>query len=145
MYSSAIWRGVTSLNAKNSSSLFKEYYQKVAPTVKAILPVDLSARLKSGEQIHVLDVREPYEWNESIIPNATYTGRGRLEMDVENIVQDQDDAIVIYCARGFRSVLAAKALMEMGYRNVSHLEGGIGAWKEQELPTLNNSPSYHVE
>ncbi|KAI8610363.1 Rhodanese-like domain-containing protein [Chytriomyces sp. MP71] len=73
--------------------------------------------------------KETYEWNEGRIPHAFYTGRGNLERDIETYVPDTHDDIVLYCAGGVRSLLAAESLKRMGYKNVSSLAGGIGAWK----------------
>jgi rhodanese-related sulfurtransferase len=81
---------------------------------------------------------ETYEWNERRIANAKYTGRGLLERDIEHIVPDLNDEVVVYCAGGVRSVLAADALQKMGYRNVSSLKGGIGAWAAKDYPIEEN-------
>ncbi|KAJ3114614.1 1-phosphatidylinositol 4,5-bisphosphate phosphodiesterase delta-4 [Phlyctochytrium bullatum] len=79
---------------------------------------------------HLLDVRETNEWNEDRIPFAVYTGRGCLERDIEQFVPDTYDEIVLYCASGARSLIAADTLRQMGYRNVASLTGGITEWKK---------------
>lgn len=96
----------------------------------------------SHEPFHLLDVRETGEWNGEHIPGATYTGRGCLERDVERLIPDATDAIVVYCAAGARSLLAARALKEMGYTNVSSLAGGLAAWKGAGLPVAKNQRVY---
>jgi len=52
-----------------------------------------------------------------------------------NAALDPEKRIVLYCASGGRSALAAQTLSEMGYTDVAHLEGGFKTWKEQGLPT----------
>ena len=75
--------------------------------------------------------RETYEWNEDHIPHAVYTGRGNLERDIEGMVPNVEDEVVLYCAGGFRSLVAADTLKKMGYKNVKSLKGGIGGWKRE--------------
>ncbi|KAJ3222903.1 hypothetical protein HDU81_009542 [Chytriomyces hyalinus] len=58
---------------------------------------------------------------------------GRVEV-LETYVPDTHDDIVLYCAGGVRSILAAESLKRMGYKNVSSLAGGIGAWKSAGKP-----------
>ena len=76
-----------------------------------------------------LDVREPDEFNQGFIPNAVYIPRGRLEMNIEDEVADKDKHIIVYCAGGVRSALAARSLIELGYTNVESMSGGFNAWK----------------
>ncbi|KAI8913342.1 Rhodanese-like domain-containing protein [Gorgonomyces haynaldii] len=131
-------------------SLFVDYVNKIQPSVKEITAADLEKKLTSDpvhgppETLHILDVRETYEWNESHIPNAVYTGRGNLERDIEQLVPDAYDEIVVYCASGKRSVLAADALNKMGYKNVFSLQGGIGQWKKDQKPVVHSSLCYNT-
>jgi rhodanese-related sulfurtransferase len=82
--------------------------------------------------------RETFEWNGERLPNAEYIGRGTLERDIERIVPDPADLVVLYCAAGARSMLAAQSLQDMGYTNVHSLAGGVKAWKDAGLPTVKN-------
>jgi rhodanese-related sulfurtransferase len=75
----------------------------------------------------ILDVREPNETNLGRIPGAIVIPRGTMETKVEAIVP-RDAHVVIYCASGNRSALAADTLQQMGYGNVSSLAGGWNAW-----------------
>ena len=91
--------------------------------------------LESGEDVTVLDVREPDEWAEAHIPQAKHLPRGLLEHQAADQLPDRDARIVIHCASGGRSALAAKSLKEMGYTNVANMEGGINAWREKGYET----------
>jgi len=86
----------------------------------------------------VLDVREVDEVEQGIIPRAIHIPRGFLELRVEDAVPDKDQPVVVYCAGGTRSALAAKTLQDLEYTNVSSLAGGFNAWKSEgeawELP-----------
>lgn len=82
----------------------------------------------------LIDVREKNEWEEGHIPGARHVPRGYLELRIENAVPDKNKAVVLYCAGGVRSMLAARTLQEMGYHNVTSVGGGFTAWKDNGLP-----------
>lgn len=104
---------------------------------------DVKTRIReiSVEQLHsgaapglLIDTREPAEWAAGHIPGATLVPRGILEGKIEELAPDVDQPIVLYCASGGRSALAAESLQRMGYRNVLSLAGGFKAWQEAGLP-----------
>ena len=76
-----------------------------------------------------LDVREPNEWNLGHVASAIHIPRGQLENKVEGTI-NRESEIVVYCAGGSRSALAADTLRQMGYEKVSSLTGGFRAWVE---------------
>ena len=82
----------------------------------------------------LVDVREKDEWTEGFIPGARWIPRGFLELRIEDQVPERAAEIVLYCAGGTRSALAARALAELGYTNVKSLAGGFSAWKRAGLP-----------
>jgi sulfur-carrier protein adenylyltransferase/sulfurtransferase len=81
----------------------------------------------------LIDVREKDEWMEGFIPGAQWIPRGFLEQRIEDKVPEKDAAVVLYCAGGTRSALAARSLADLGYTNVLSLEGGFSAWKRAGL------------
>src|SRR4029077_4057695 len=81
-----------------------------------------------------VDVRESTEWDEGHIPGAAHVARGYLEQSIEAAVPDRNTPVVLYCAGGVRSALAARTLEEMGYTNVASMSGGFQQWKTQGLP-----------
>lgn len=87
---------------------------------------DMQAR---NEQAVYLDVREPNEWNLGRLPKAIHLPRGNLESKVEALI-NRNQKVVIYCARGNRSALAALTLKQMGYENVASMSRGIQGWAE---------------
>jgi adenylyltransferase/sulfurtransferase len=78
----------------------------------------------------MIDVRERDEWDEGYIPGAIHLSKGHIETRIEDVVPDHSTPITLYCAAGIRSLLAAKALLEMGYEDVVSMSGGYGAWKQ---------------
>ncbi|GCE12207.1 molybdopterin-synthase adenylyltransferase MoeB [Tengunoibacter tsumagoiensis] len=77
----------------------------------------------------LVDVREKIEWNEGYIPGAVHVPRGHLESQIEEVVPDKSEKVVLYCAGGVRSLMAATTLQQMGYKNVISMAGGFGQWK----------------
>lgn len=76
-----------------------------------------------------LDIREPNEWNLGHVPGAVHIPRGQLEGKVEGAI-DRGKRVVVYCAGGSRSALAADTLQQMGYDQVESLRGGFRGWAE---------------
>ena len=98
------------------------------------------AELEAGNAV-LIDIRESEELASSgSIPGAVHAPRGMLEFYADPTgpyYRDEFDPnrrIILHCATGGRSALAAERLQEMGYQNVAHLHGGIKLWKELGLP-----------
>jgi rhodanese-related sulfurtransferase len=87
-------------------------------------------RLERGEPIVLIDIREESEWSRGRIPGAFHLGKGIIERDVERLIPDLDTEIILYCGGGYRSALAADALLKMGYRRPVSMDGGIRGWME---------------
>jgi len=114
----------------------KSYAQLVAEAatqVPAVQARDLKARLDAGEQLVLIDVREPNEWPGGMIPGAYPIPRGVLEGQVDGKLP-LEATVILYCAAGGRSALAARSLQEMGFSRVENLEGGFQAWPGSGLP-----------
>ncbi|MDX3773088.1 rhodanese-like domain-containing protein [Chromatiaceae bacterium AAb-1] len=87
-----------------------------------------------NEPYVLLDTREDHEWLKGHLPEAIHLGKGIIERDIEQTVQDKQQVIVLYCGGGFRSALSADALQQMGYKKVFSLAGGYREWVEAGLP-----------
>jgi len=92
-------------------------------------PEEVMALKPGGENVVYLDVREPNEWNLGRIPGAIHLPRGNLETKIEALV-DRQQRVVVYCARGNRSALAALTMKEMGYKNVASMSRGFLGWAD---------------
>ena len=90
-----------------------------------ITPRELSPKMGS---VVLIDCREPEEFARGVIPGASLVPRGSIESAVARAGLAQDAPIVIYCASGARSALAARTLHEMGYTSATSLAGGIQRW-----------------
>jgi sulfur-carrier protein adenylyltransferase/sulfurtransferase len=88
---------------------------------------------KAGPGPALIDVREKDEWLEGHLPGARWIPRGFLELRIEEQVPEKSSEVILYCAGGTRSALAARALGELGYSNVKSMAGGFTAWKRAGL------------
>jgi rhodanese-related sulfurtransferase len=102
--------------------------------IKECSVVDAKARLDRGEVVHFIDVREDHEFAKDHAKDARHLGKGIIERDIETLVPDKQASILLYCGGGYRSALAADALTQMGYTNVTSMDGGIRAWREAGYP-----------
>ena len=103
-------------------------------------PNDLHRRLTAGEPVVVIDVRDPDEYRDGHIEVANNISRGFLEFRIGSAVGDPSTPVVLYCQTGLRSMLAAKALHDLGYQNVVNLQGGYQKWAQSGLPTVKDQP-----
>jgi sulfur-carrier protein adenylyltransferase/sulfurtransferase len=78
----------------------------------------------------LIDVRERSEFEEGHIPGALHLSKGFIEVQIEDRVPGKDTPITLYCAGGTRSLLAARALHELGYNDVRSMSGGFNGWKQ---------------
>lgn len=92
-----------------------------------VTPEEVQAMQSRQERVVYLDVREPNEWNLGRIPQAVHLPRGNLETKIEALV-DRGQRVVVYCARGNRSALAALTMKQMGYENVASMARGFTGW-----------------
>lgn len=79
----------------------------------------------------MLDVREPDEVAQGVIPGAVGIVRGNLEAQVENRIPDKSTPLVVLCAGGVRSAFAVKTLQSLGYTDLVSMDGGFNKWKDE--------------
>ena len=108
-----------------------EVIRQIKSQVEEVDPAQVSEHLGNG--IVLVDVRESTEWDAGHIPGAKHVPRGYLESRIEGAAgADRSQEIVLYCASGQRSALAAHTLKEqLGYENVKSMTGGITLWKDR--------------
>jgi len=83
----------------------------------------------------ILDVREPFEFRGKRLREAINIPSSR-EMKALTDTLGRDNSIFLYCTTGFRSKRAAENLYEKGFRNLFNLEGGLAAWKKEDMPVV---------
>ena len=127
------------MNIKSSQQLVKEA-QKNIETLNS----DEIKKLLENNEITLIDVRDIRElWKEGTIENSKHIPRGMLEFWLDpkstyfqnNKIQNIKK-LVLFCALGWRSALATKSLVEMGFKNVAHVDGGFDALKKSGLKVV---------
>ena len=123
--------------AKSATDLVKEAKQQI----ENLTPTEVKQELSKGNAT-LIDIRESEELKENgKIPGSVHAPRGMLEFYADASLPyhrpefDKNKKIILHCASGGRSALAAATLKQMGYENVAHLDGGIKAWKEAGMDT----------
>ena len=128
------------MNIKSSQALVEEAKKSIET-----LNSEEVKQLVQKEEINLLDIRDIRElWKEGTIENSKHIPRGMLEfwLDPEssyyksNKIKDMKK-IVLFCALGSRSALAAKSLIDMGFENVAHVDGGFDALKQSGLKVIS--------
>jgi hydroxyacylglutathione hydrolase len=87
----------------------------------------------------LLDVRSPAEWDAGHVPGARHLFLGELHEKLRDL--NPDRPVVVYCASGYRSSLAASLLQASGLRNVRNVQGGYAAWTAAEFPVVIPVPT----
>ena len=100
------------------------YRELVAAAKARILEIDANQLVEQLDDVTIIDVREADEHEQGSIPGSVHVPRGRLESSIAGLVPDLDQTIVLYCAVGARSALAAVTLQELGYQDVSSWPAG---------------------
>ena len=121
---------------RSAADMVKEATQQV----ENLSPEQVRQEIQNGATL--IDVREPDELRQhGKIAGSVNAPRGMIEFYADPSLPyhrkefDRDARIILHCASGGRSALAARTLQQMGYGNVAHLEGGINAWKSAGMPT----------
>jgi molybdopterin/thiamine biosynthesis adenylyltransferase/rhodanese-related sulfurtransferase len=109
-----------------------ELIRKIKEQIEEVDPKDVHELSRNGNGAVIVDVREQHEFEESHVPGAVHVPRGHLESRIEGAVSDRSKRVILYCASGNRSALAAHTLQELlGYEDVASMRGGITLWKDR--------------
>lgn len=122
--------------AKSATDLVKE----AKAQIENLSPAQVQEELSKGNAT-LIDIREAEELKDNgRIEGSVLAPRGMLEFYADETLPyhkpefDRNKKLILHCASGGRSALAAATLKQMGYTDVCHLDGGIKAWKEAGLP-----------
>jgi rhodanese-related sulfurtransferase len=127
------------MNIKSSQTLVEEATKSIET-----LSVNDVKELLNKQNITLIDVRDIREiWKEGTIENSKHIPRGMLEfwLDPESSYYKANKIknikkMVLFCALGWRSALATKSLLDMGFKNVAHVDGGFDALKKSGLKVI---------
>ena len=124
------------MTIKSIQTLFSEAMQEIK-TINA----DEALKMVEENNCNLIDIREGNELESTgKVENSVHIPRGKLEIYLapnsalfQQGVLDQNKETVLFCAGGLRSALAVKALKNMGYEKISHIEGGFGAISQSKF------------
>ena len=92
---------------------------------------EVKQRLDAGENLHLIDVRQPEE-NEEYNIGGTLLPLGKIQsMETEDIERLRNEEVICYCRSGNRSGQAALILRQLGFTNVKNLTGGMLGWRKK--------------
>ena len=105
------------------------------------ISADEALKMVEDNNCNLIDIRESNELESTgIVKNSVHISRGKLEIFLDpnsalfqQGVLDQNKEMVLFCAGGVRSALAVKALKNMGYEKISHIEGGFGSISQSKF------------
>src|SRR5947209_6192530 len=107
-----------------------ELIRQIKGQINEVDPAEVHDLVDDG--VALVDVRETEEFNSGHLPGARHVPRGYLESRIEGAVPDRSQRVVLYCASGNRSALAAHTLsQQLGYEHVESMTGGITLWKDR--------------
>lgn len=126
---------------------FLELISSCLTDVREIMPWDLEERMQANQDLLIVDVREPSEFEAMHIEGSMNVPRGILESACEwdyeetepELVRARQREVVVVCRSGYRSVLAANSLQVLGYDNVVSLQTGLRGWKDYDQPLVDGS------
>ncbi len=98
--------------------------------MKQITAAELKSRLDAGEQVNIIDVREPAEYAEYNIGGKLFPLGKIVGMQIEDIEDMKNEELIIHCKGGTRSMQACVVLEQLGFTNVINLEGGAMAFQK---------------
>ena len=124
------------MNIKSSQTLVSEALDQIKT-----ISTEEAHKMVSKNQCNLIDIRDIRELEkEGRVENSQHIPRGMLEfwLDPESVYfkqgkLDLNKEMVLFCAGGLRSALAAKSLKDMGFEKVSHIDGGFGAIKQSKF------------
>ena len=124
------------MTIKSLQTLVSEAMQEIK-TINA----DEALKMVKDNKCNLIDIRDGRELESTgKVENSTHISRGMLEIYLDpnsalfqQGVLDQNKEMVLFCAGGVRSALAVKALKNMGYEKISHIEGGFGAISQSDF------------
>lgn len=104
--------------------------------VQQITPDELAQRLRNGEAVYLLDVRQPWEHQTVALPDSVLIPLNELPERLDEVNPPVGVPVVVYCHHGIRSLSGAALLEQAGHREVYSLIGGIELWSLRVDPSL---------
>ncbi|MGH2378048.1 MAG: ThiF family adenylyltransferase, partial [Candidatus Limnocylindria bacterium] len=111
-----------------------EIAKQIRHLIKEVQADEVAGELGKAGAPRIVDVREQHEWDAGHIPGAEHVPLGTVADAAGERLPKKDERIVLHCAAGVRSAVAAYQLQQLGYTSVASMAGGFGAWREIGAP-----------
>lgn len=102
--------------------------------IQTISVHQLQKKYENNKSLCLIDVRELHEWQENHIPWAIHIPKDELPMMIQEKILDKNEPIYLHCHSGVRSIYAANCLLQLGYKEVYSVTGGIVEWIKSGYP-----------
>ena len=112
---------------------YQDLLREARSQIAEVSPPEADA-LREAKAATLVDVREASEWDQGHVPGAVHISKSYIEQQIEAAVPDHEAPVVLYCAGGVRSAMAADTLAQLGYTNVISMSGGFNRWKDSGIP-----------
>ena len=116
---------------KAANSFLKDIHKKGFYLVD---PEEVNNLIESNQDIYILDVRTPYEVSMGRIPGAVSIRLNALMENLEELPENEEKPIYVYCRNAIRSAYATAILRVFGYSEVFNISGGFKAWEDEGYP-----------
>jgi len=117
-----------------------ELLDEARQEVPEVTALDARNMLKDCDRnLVLLDIREREATTLGYIKGATHVPENVLQMHAENVVPEMETPVLLYCGTGIRSLLTAKTLKDLGYKDVRSIQGGFNAWKDAGYEVISDS------
>ncbi len=126
---------------KRAADIVRESMEKV----QSLMPWDIKTLMDNGEIALIVDVREPWEYDEMHIPGSMCIPRGIIEgaadwgsrNTIPELASAREKKVILVCVGGERSAMAVDVLMQMGYKDIANMKLGLRGWNDNEFPLVN--------
>ena len=124
-----------------------DFVRAAKSCITEITPNELKVKLDAKENLLLVDVREPAEFEHAHIEGAHLVPRGIIEAAADTsyskhyppLASAREQQVILYCATSGRSAMAAAVLQMMGYKNVLNLAGGYTRWVDENMPQVRQA------
>lgn len=107
------------------------------PKIQRIDVHELKRRLDADANLYLIDVREDDEWQALRIPGAIHIPKDELAAVIEEKIPNRNKPIYLHCKGGVRSLHAASTLLNLGYKEIYSIDGGIAEWATAGYPVFS--------
>lgn len=135
------------MTASAAPKTLMDFVKAAKAQIRELAPQEARQLMADESDVLLVDVRESSEHEQGYIPDAILVPRGILEAAADpsypqhkaELAGARQRPVLLYCATGGRSAMAAATLQAMGFERVYSLDGGFGRWEQEQLPVVREA------